>query len=190
MDKKPPFSPKGLAVPERDKLQMNIKSRKKMSFCWAQAEQIAGHVRKMDGLGDAQREQYATLFLLAAASGLRCSELLALKANNLDFEASAIRVEESSDQRSGGRVGPYKNATAYRTVLLLDLEGQKAMRELLRFLNHLENNGKWSPTTLVFRSKRGGPLLETTVLNQGLYAALKALQIEQGGLHAFLWGFR
>jgi integrase len=104
-DKKPPFSLQGLAVPERDKLQMNIKSRKKTSFSWAQAEQIAAHVRKMDGLGDARREQYATLFLLAAASGLRCSELLALKANNIDFEASAIRVEESSDQRSGGRVG-------------------------------------------------------------------------------------
>ena len=62
------------------------------------------------------------------------------------------------------------------------------MRELRRFLNHLENNGKWSPTTLVFRSKRGGPLLETTVLNQGLYPALTALQIEQGGLHAFRRG--
>jgi integrase len=41
---------------------------------------------------------------------------------------------------------------------------------------------------LVFRSQRGGPLLETTILNQGLYPALKALGLPQGGLHAFRRG--
>ena len=70
-DKKPPFSQAGLAIPERDKLQMKIRSRHNVSFTWAQAEQVAGHVRRMDSLGDARKEQYATLILLAAASGLR-----------------------------------------------------------------------------------------------------------------------
>jgi integrase len=41
----------------------------------------------MDGLGDARREQYSTLILLAAASGLRSSELLALKINDIDVKA-------------------------------------------------------------------------------------------------------
>jgi integrase len=107
---------------------MKMKSRHKVSFSWAQAEQIAEGVRKMDGLGNARREQYAAMFLLAAASGLRFSDLLALRVNDLDLGASTIRVEESSDQRSVGKIGPCKNATAYRTVLLRDLEGQKAMR--------------------------------------------------------------
>ena len=119
-DKKPPFSQSGLAIPERDKLQMKINSRRKVSFSWAQAKQIAEHVGKMETLGTARREQYSALFLLAAASGLRSSELFALRVNDLDFAGSTVRVEESSDQRSAGKIGPCKNVTAYRTVLLRD----------------------------------------------------------------------
>jgi len=182
-DKKPPFSQNGLAIPERDKLQMKIDSRQKVSFSWAQAEQIAEHVSKLDGLGKARREQYATLFLLASASGLRFSELLALRVNDLDFGASTIRVEESSDQRSAGKIGPCKNATAYRTVLLHDLEGQKAMRRLKRFLGHATDSN-----ALVFRSNRGGPLRATNILNQGLHPALEALKLEKAGMHAFRRG--
>jgi integrase len=48
--------------------------------------------------------------------------------------------------------------------------------------------GDPSAETLVFRSQRGGPLLETTVLNQGLYPALKILGLQQGGLHGFRRG--
>jgi integrase len=33
----PPFSQKGLKIPERDKLQMGIVSRQKVSFSWGQA---------------------------------------------------------------------------------------------------------------------------------------------------------
>jgi integrase len=41
---------------------------------------------------------------------------------------------------------------------------------------------------LVFRSKLDGPLLETTILNQGLYPALNSLDLKQEGLHAFRRG--
>ena len=41
---------------------------------------------------------------------------------------------------------------------------------------------------LVFRSRRGGPLLETTILNQCLYPALKTLGLPRGGFHAFRRG--
>ncbi len=181
-DRKPPFSQVGLAIPERDKLQMKIHSRQKVSFSWAQAVRIAGHVRKMNGLGDARREQYAALILLAAASGLRSSELLALKANDIDFMAHTIRVDESSDQRNNGVIGPCKNAAAYRTVVLGDSGGQTAMRTLKRFL------GASEPDDLVFHSTSGGPLLETTILSQGLHAALKALGLLRVGLHAFRRG--
>jgi integrase len=182
-DKKPPFSMAGLAIPERDKLQMRIASRQKVSFPWQQAEQIARGVRGMDGLGAARREQYATAILLAAASGLRCGELLALRVDDIDFRAGTIRVDESTDQRNSGKIGPCKNATAYRTVFLGDVEGRAAMAELRRFVG---NNLK--PCDLVFRSKRGGPLLETTILNQGLYPALRSLGIKQAGMHAFRRG--
>lgn len=44
------------------------------------------------------------------------------------------------------------------------------------------------PDELVFRSRSGGPLLETTILNQGLHPALKALGLPKGGLHGFRRG--
>jgi integrase len=182
-DKKPPFSQRGLEIPKRDKLQMQIGSRQRASFSWENAQSIARHVRTMDGLGEARREQYSTLFILAAASGLRCSELLALRGNDVDFSAGTIRVEESSDQRSAGKIGECKNVAAYRTVHLGDPEGQEAMQRLKRFLDPAP-----CPSILVFRSKRGGPLLETTILNQGLYPALKSLDLKQAGLHAFRRG--
>ncbi len=182
-DKKPPFSQIGLAIPERDKLQMKVDSRKKVSFSWAQAEKIADHVGKMTTLGEARRERYSTLFLLAAASGLRSSELLALRVNDIDFGAKTVRVEESSDQRGRGEIGPCKNATVYRTVLLCDTEGQKAMRKLARFLGIVTDS-----SSLVFHSKPGGSLLETNILNQGLYPALEAQGLEKAGMHAFRRG--
>jgi integrase len=180
----PPFSQKGLRVPERDKLAMKISSRKRVSRSWAEAIQIAEHIRRMDGLGDLRREQYSTLILLDSASGLRGSELLALRVNDIDFKARTIRVEESSDQRSGGMVGACKNAAAYRTVHLGDAEGHAAMERLKAYLvlNPAPSDG------LIFHSKRGAPLLETTILNQGLHPALKALNLKQAGLHAFRRG--
>jgi integrase len=182
-DKKPPFSQIGLAIPERDKLQMKVNSRKKVSFSWAQAEQIANYVGSLETLGKARREKYSTLLLLAAASGLRSSELLALRVNDIDFGAKTVRVEESSDQRGHGEIGPCKNATAYRTVLLFDPEGQKALRKLRRFVG-IASDGR----SLIFHSKRGRPLFETNILNQGLYPALEALGLEQAGMHAFRRG--
>ena len=180
----PVFSQKNLKIPEREKLQMQIGNRQKVSFSWAQAEQIAEHVRSMDGLGDSRREQYSTAILLAAASGLRCSELLALRVNDIDFKARTVRVEESSDQRNGGKLGECKNVAAYRTVHLGDAAGHKAMERLKQFLAlHPAPSD-----ALIFHSKRGAPLLQTTILSQGLHPALEALKLKQAGLHAFRRG--
>lgn len=181
-DQKVPFSQRGL-VPEKDKLHMKVQSRKKVSFSWEQAVKIAEHIRVMDGLGESRKEQYATLILLGAASGLRCSELLGLRVNDIDFDAHTICVDEASDQRTSGKVGLCKNDRAYRTVLLADKEGKQAMDTLMRFLGNAPDT-----QALVFRSKRGGPLLQTTILGQGLHPALEALGMPKAGFHAFRRG--
>src|SRR5437773_8944458 len=124
---RPPFSLRGLRIPERDKLQMRIRSRKKVSYSWTQAVQIADYIRKKAN-GLRERERYAAMILLGAASGLRPGELLALRLNDVDFKASTIRVDEALPRK--GETGPCKNAAAYRTVLLSDAEGKRAMREL------------------------------------------------------------
>jgi integrase len=117
------------------------------------------------------------------STGLRCSELLALRVNDIDFSAGTIRVDESSDQRSAGKIGPCKNATAYRTVLLHDAEGQSALKALRRFIKP-----DAAPTSLVFHSKTNGPLRENVILNQCLHPALDALQFERAGFRAFRAG--
>lgn len=84
-DGKAPFSQKGLIIPERDRLQMQIAGRRVASLSWAQTHQIIQHVESRDDLDRPHKQRYTTLFLLAAASGLRASELLALRMDDLDF---------------------------------------------------------------------------------------------------------
>jgi hypothetical protein len=71
-------------------------------------------------------------------------ELLALRSDDIDFDASTIRVDESVDRL--GHISPCRNVAAYCTVVLADKEGQYAMQAL----KHIKQDG------LIFRSKRGG----------------------------------
>jgi integrase len=172
-----PFSQDGLAIPEQDKMQMSIKSRQHVSYSWNQTLRIVEKVSQNDRLGERRREQYKMVFWLAAASGLRIGELLALKADDIDFKGCTVRVDESVDRMR--KVGPCKNVTAYRTVVLADSEGRVAMNALRKFLKH---------EGLVFQSKHGAPLAETTILSQGLYPVLKSLGLRKAGMHAFRRG--
>jgi hypothetical protein len=54
-----PFSQDGLAIPERDKLQMKINSRKQVSYSWEQTLRIVEQVQQLETLGEARKEQYA-----------------------------------------------------------------------------------------------------------------------------------
>jgi integrase len=170
-----PFSQDGLAIPERDKLQMKVKSRTNVSYSWEQTLRIVEQLKSIDSLGQERREQYSVLFLTAAASGLRIGELLALRKD--DIHGNTIRVDESLDR--AGVIGPCKNVAAYRTVVLVDQAGQAAMKALKHFVKH---------DGLVFHSKQNGPLAETTILTQGLHPALKALGLPKAGMHAFRRG--
>lgn len=182
-DGKVPFSLSGLVIPERDRVQMRIQSRKAVSFSWPQTQQIIGQVAKLDNLDGAVKIRYAVLFLLASASGLRCSELFALRMDDLDFTENTIRVDEGADSHTG-QVGPCKNAAAYRTALLADKEGLEAMRALRDFVGTRIQN----PNALVFASARGTPLRESNVLSEALHPALEALKMPQAGMHAFRHG--
>jgi integrase len=174
-DQKVPFSQNGIAIPEKDKLRMRIDSRENVSYSWEQTLQIVEQIKAMSTLGTARREQYSTLFLVAAASGLRIGELLALRKN--DIGENTIRVDESVDR--AGTIGPCKNVAAYRTVVLADSEGRTAMRALRQFA---KQNG------LIFHAKNNGTLAETTILTQGLHPAVKALGLPKAGMHAFRRG--
>jgi integrase len=145
------------------------------------AKQSAGEVYKPD-VDDVLKERYATLFTVAAASGLRCAELFTLRINDLDFKAETIRVAESADQRTY-IIGPCKNAAAYRTILLADREGREELLMLRRCLK-----GPQTQDSLAFRSKRGTALRETCVLHRFLHPVLRTLGFPQAGMHAFRHG--
>jgi hypothetical protein len=81
------------------------------------------------------------------------------------------------------RLGRVKTAAAHRIVLLFDPEDEKAMQKLRRFLENTSD-----PANFVFHTNRSNPLLETNILNQGLYPALEALGLKQAGMHAFRRG--
>jgi integrase len=181
-DKKALFSQRGLTIPEQDKLRMKIESRQAVSFSWVDSKRLARAIRKLDALDESRKNRYTMAFLLATITGLRCSELFALRINDLDFKAGTIRVDESVDQRTY-TIGPCKNAAAYRTVLLADHEGRVAMRLLRRFLR-----GPRTATAFVFHSRNGSPLRETNVLTDGLHPALEALGLPKAGMHAFRHG--
>jgi integrase len=172
-----PFSQDGLTIPDRDKLKMKISSRKKVPYFWEQTLRIVEQVQTLETVRSERQEQYSTLLLVAAASGLRIGELLALQKDDIDFDNSTVRVDESVDRL--GQIGECKNVAAYRTVVLADAEGQYAMQKLQQFI---KQDG------LVFRSKRGGPLVENTILVQGLHPAFKKLGLPKSGMHAFRRG--
>jgi integrase len=183
LEKAPPFSLKDLAIPEKDKLQMAIDSRQAASFSWTDAQRIAKAVRKLDGLDSGRMARYGTAFILASATGLRCSELFALRMDDVDFRAGTIRVDESFDGRTY-TVGQCKNVRAYRTIVLGDREGREAMRKLKAFIKGRAQN----PREFVFHSKRGSPMRETKVLHEALHPALEAVGLPKAGMHAFRRG--
>ena len=78
--------------------------------------------------------------------------MFALKFDDIDFRAGTVRVDESSDQRSKGKIGPRKNVAAYRTVLLRDRKGKEALRILKEFINRNQ-----TPSGLTFLSRQTLP---------------------------------
>jgi hypothetical protein len=103
----------------------------------------------------------------------------------LRFKAGAISVDESSDQRSKGKIGECKDVAAYRTIVMHDPEGREALRLLKKYLKKYPQP---DPNGLIFRSQRNTPLLETNVLHDGLHPALRALGLPKGGMQAFRRG--
>lgn len=182
-DKNPPFSLKGLDIPEQDRMDRAIANRNAISFTWADSKRVADAIGKLPDLDKARKRRYATAFLLASASGLRCSELFALRINDVDFRAGTIRVDESFDGRTY-TMGKCKNVAAYRTVLLADREGRKALRMLKTFVADRRKN----TAELVFPTKHDTPMRETVVLRDALHPALKSLGLPKEGMHAFRCG--
>jgi integrase len=183
LEKDPPFSMRGLDIPRQEKDEMEVAQRDAVSFSWTDANRIAQAVQKLPGLDKGRKSRYAMAFILAAATGLRCSELYALRIDDVDFRENTIRVDESFDGRTY-TIGRCKNVAACRTVFLGDREGMEAMRKLKAFVKGRSQNS----TEFLFHSRHGSPMRETKVLHEALHPAIKALGLRKAGMHAFRRG--
>jgi integrase len=117
---------------------------------------------------EAAQGQYKVLFKLAAETGARAGELYALTVDDLLFEHNVVRINKSMYKQTVGSPKT-KNATRWVNVKPYVMEILKQHRT----------------EGLVFRSKRGTPLVNCVVLNKHLHPLLRNLGLERGGMHGF-----
>jgi len=125
-------------------------------------------------------EPYRTMFAIAAMSGLRVGEIVALQSVDLDFARRVIHVERSAWY---GRVQTVKTRASRAPV---------AMSEALaRLLTEYLTTWRPNPDGFLFLNRNGRPYAANKVLEYGLWPVLDALQIRRGrrcGMHSFRRG--
>jgi len=126
---------------------------------------------EVERIVEAAKGQYKVLFKLAAETGARAGELYALTVDDILFDHNVIRINKSMYRQKPGSPKT-KNATRWINV-------KPYVTEMLK--QHLNSRTKG----LVFRSKRGTPLVNCVVLNKHLHPLLRRLQLERGGMHGF-----
>lgn len=106
---------------------------------------------------------------IAAQTGMRCGEICALAAEDVDHTRRLIRVRRSSWR---GKVTDPKTSTSSRTFSI-----SKALSE--EIVKSLPKEG------LLFTTRTGKPWDQTNILSWKLYPLLDRLEIPRAGLHAF-----
>lgn len=119
-------------------------------------------------------EPFATIYFMAAATGLRAGELFGLQVSDLDFARGLICVRRSVWK---GKLQSLKSRSSERTLHMPEPLARRLKR-------HLET---WQPNPLglVFASRNGTPVDGEHLLYRKLYPLLGGLGIERAGLHAF-----
>jgi integrase len=116
-------------------------------------------------------QQDATIYMTAAAAGLRRSELLALLWDDVDFEQSSIRVYEGYAAKKKGKPKSRKS----RTVPMID-KVEDALKELKKRGHHTAGNHH------VFVGRDGAPL-DGSALRRRYISTLKASGLRQLRFH-------
>ncbi len=119
----------------------------------------------------AEDRQDAAIYLTAALSGLRRSELLALRWEDIDFDQSSIRVFEGYSAKRAGKPKSRKS----RTVPMVD-EIAEALRNLKTRDAHADKGD------LVFVSREGTPV-DGSALRRRYIATLDAAGLRQLTFH-------
>jgi len=123
-----------------------------------QVQRAQLHIVTWDG---GRGTRHGALFELALTTGLRPSEYLALKWEDIDFERGTLSVVRSLDAEPGGgyRLEETKTRNSRRVVKLLpgvlgSLVGHRQAQERQRE----EADERWNDPGVVFTNEVGGPL--------------------------------
>jgi len=122
----------------------------------------------------AAREPYATIYAVAAMTGMRAGELLGLKITDIDFERRHLFVQRSLWH---GKLQSTKSATSVRALPLPDA--------LANRLKNYIRTWRPNPEELLFTTRRGTPIDASKLTQRKLQPLLKRLGIARAGLHAF-----
>lgn len=130
-------------------------------------------------LETAKGDSLEALYVVAVQSGLRQGELLALRWEDVNFEARTVQVRRTLT-RNGGKlaVGPTKTSKGRRTVRLTQDAVEALQEHLARQLVEIDKAGdKWQENGLIFCTGKG-TLINPTNLRKRSLAPL----LQQAGL--------
>jgi integrase len=142
---------------------------------WEKEEQPYFTIEQMRSIVAAEsREPYKTIYWILAETGMRCGELFALRAEDVDLDKRTIYVRRSL---WNGRFGSPKSRKGVREPLI--------SRKLAA---HLESRVKMGG--LLFANEEGKPMCADWVRDHYLKPFLKTLNLDgkDVGFHAFRHG--
>jgi integrase len=119
-------------------------------------------------------DPWRIMFAIAAMTGLRVGEVVALQKQDLDFERRVIHVRRSAWY---GRVQTVKSKASQAPVAMAD-----ALATLLG-----EYLATWieNPEGFLFLNRHGRPYAANKVVEWGLWPVLDKLKLPRAGMHAF-----
>jgi integrase len=139
------------------------------------AERTPATINEVYALAGAIDDRYRVLILLAAFTGLRWGELIALTRKHIDLESATVRVvEQYVELKDGSRVlGPPKSEAGVRTVAV----PPHIIEELGSHIDRYGNTGKEG---LVFPSPDGQPLRRSNFYRRIYQPAAKKAGLPTG----------
>jgi len=141
---------------------------------WRKEEQRYFTIEEMCRILDAAPEPYRTFYWLAAETGMRASELCALRWEDIDTDSLVVQVRNSVWR---GELQSVKSVAGNRRFSISP-----------ELATHLTGHRSGQSGEFVFHSNRGTPWDPNLVVKRKLYPLLDALGIARAGLHAFRHG--
>ena len=136
-------------------------------------------------LDAARGERLEALYVVAVTTGMRQGELLALRWQDVDLDAAAVRVRATlSATKDGFEFAEPKSARSRRQLTLTHAAVTALRRHRTTQLEErLRAGASWTDHDLAFASEVGGPLDGSNVLRRSFYPLLRRAGLPRVRFH-------